>query len=127
MLGAIARLHRALIQFMLDVHTRVHGYTEINVPYLVNPDSLFGTGQLPKFAEDQFHIEKQDLYLIPTAEVPVTNIARDTIIESDKMPLRYVCHSPCFRSEAGSYGQDTKGMIRQHQFEKVELVQLVPP
>ena len=100
---------------------------EVNVPYLVNPDSLFGTGQLPKFAEDQFHIEKQNLYLIPTAEVPVTNIARDTIIESDKMPLRYVCHSPCFRSEAGSYGQDTKGMIRQHQFEKVELVQLVRP
>ena len=127
MQGALARLHRALIQFMLDVHTREHEYVEVNVPYLVNPDSLFGTGQLPKFAEDQFHIEKQDLYLIPTAEVPVTNIARDTIIESDKMPLRYVCHSPCFRSEAGSYGQDTKGMIRQHQFEKVELVQLVRP
>ena len=127
MQGALARLHRALIQFMLDVHTREHEYVEVNVPYLVNPDSLFGTGQLPKFAEDQFHIEKQDLYLIPTAEVPVTNIARDTIIESDKMPLKYVCHSPCFRSEAGSYGQDTKGMIRQHQFEKVELVQLVRP
>ena len=127
MQGALARLHRALIQFMLDVHTREHEYVEVNVPYLVNPDSLFGTGQLPKFAEDQFHIEKQDLYLIPTAEVPVTNIARDTIIESDKMPLRYVCHSPCFRSEAGSYGQDTKGMIRQHQFEKVELVQIVRP
>ncbi len=127
MLGAIARLHRALIQFMLDVHTRVHGYTEINVPYLVNPDSLFGTGQLPKFAEDQFHIEKQDLYLIPTAEVPVTNVARGAIINNEEMPLKYVCHSPCFRSEAGSYGQDTKGMIRQHQFEKVELVQLVRP
>ena len=127
MTGAIARLHRALIQFMLDVHTREHEYVEINVPYLVNPDSLFGTGQLPKFAEDQFHIEKQDLYLIPTAEVPVTNVARDAIIDSDKLPLKYVCHSPCFRSEAGSYGQDTRGMIRQHQFEKVELVQIVRP
>ena len=112
---------------MLDVHTHEHEYVEVNVPYLVNPDSLFGTGQLPKFADDQFHIEKQDLYLIPTAEVPVTNIARDRIIESDEMPLRYVCHSPCFRSEAGSYGQDTHGMIRQHQFEKVELVQIVRP
>ena len=127
MTGAIARLHRALIQFMLDVHIREHDYVEINVPYLVNPDSLFGTGQLPKFAEDQFHIEKQDLYLIPTAEVPVTNVARDTIIDSEKLPLKYVCHSPCFRSEAGSYGLDTKGMIRQHQFEKVELVQVVRP
>ena len=127
MTGAIARLHRALIQFMLDVHTGEHDYVEINVPYLVNPDSLFGTGQLPKFAEDQFHIEKQDLYLIPTAEVPVTNVARDKIIDSDKLPLKYVCHSPCFRSEAGSYGQDTRGMIRQHQFEKVELVQIVRP
>ena len=127
MTGAIARLHRALIQFMLDVHTREHEYVEINVPYLVNPDSLFGTGQLPKFAEDQFHIEKQDLYLIPTAEVPVTNVARDEILDSEELPLRYVCHSPCFRSEAGSYGQDTKGMIRQHQFEKVELVQVVRP
>ena len=127
MTGAIARLHRALIQFMLDVHTREHEYVEINVPYLVNPDSLFGTGQLPKFAEDQFHIEKQDLYLIPTAEVPVTNVARDAIIDSEKLPLKYVCHSPCFRSEAGSYGQDTRGMIRQHQFEKVELVQIVRP
>ena len=127
MKGAIARLHRALIQFMLDVHIREHDYVEINVPYLVNPDSLFGTGQLPKFAEDQFHIEKQDLYLIPTAEVPVTNVARDAILYSDELPLRYVCHSPCFRSEAGSYGQDTRGMIRQHQFEKVELVQIVRP
>lgn len=127
MTGAIARLHRALIQFMLDVHTREHEYEEINVPYLVNPDSLFGTGQLPKFAEDQFHIEKQDLYLIPTAEVPVTNVARDAILDSKELPLRYVCHSPCFRSEAGSYGQDTRGMIRQHQFEKVELVQIVRP
>ena len=127
MKGAIARLHRALIQFMLDVHIREHDYVEINVPYLVNPDSLFGTGQLPKFAEDQFHIEKQDLYLIPTAEVPVTNVARDAILDSEELPLRYVCHSPCFRSEAGSYGQDTRGMIRQHQFEKVELVQIVRP
>ena len=127
MTGAIARLHRALIQFMLDVHTREHDYVEINVPYLVNPDSLYGTGQLPKFAEEQFHIEKQDLYLVPTAEVPVTNVVRDAIIDSEKLPLRYVCHSPCFRSEAGSYGQDTRGMIRQHQFEKVELVQIVRP
>lgn len=125
--GPVARLHRALTQFMLDVHTGEHGYTEVNVPYLVNPDSLFGTGQLPKFAEDQFHIEKQDLYLIPTAEVPVTNIARDTIIDADRLPLKYVCHTPCFRSEAGSYGKDTRGMIRQHQFEKVELVQMVHP
>ena len=125
MRGAIARLHRALIQFMLDTHTREHGYTEVNVPYLVKPDSLFGTGQLPKFAADQFHIEKQDLYLIPTAEVPVTNIVRDTIVEAERLPLRFVCHSPCFRSEAGAYGKDTRGMIRQHQFEKVELVQLV--
>ena len=127
MKGAIARLHRALIQFMLDVHIREHDYVEINVPYLVNPDSLFGTGQLPKFAEDQFHIEKQDLYLIPTAEVPVTNLARDALLDGEELPLRYVCHSPCFRSEAGSYGLDTKGMIRQHQFEKVELVQVVRP
>ncbi len=127
MQGPIARLHRALIQFMLDIHTQEHGYTEINVPYLVNPDSLYGTGQLPKFAEDQFHVEKQDLYLIPTAEVPVTNIARDEILDGGELPRKYVCHSPCFRSEAGSYGKDTRGMIRQHQFEKVELVQMVKP
>lgn len=127
MQGPIARLHRALIQFMLDTHTQEHGYTEINVPYLVNPDSLYGTGQLPKFAEDQFHIEKQNLYLIPTAEVPVTNVARDEILDGDSLPRRYVCHSPCFRSEAGSYGKDTRGIIRQHQFEKVELVQMVKP
>ena len=127
MRGGLARLHRALIQFMLDVHTREHGYTEVNVPYLANPQSLFGTGQLPKFAEDQFHIEKQDLYLIPTAEVPVTNLARDRIFAAEDMPTRFVCHSPCFRSEAGSYGKDTRGMIRQHQFEKVELVQFVRP
>jgi len=127
MKGAIASLHRALIQFMLDIHSHKHGYTEVNVPYLVNPESLFGTGQLPKFADDQFHVEKQDLYLIPTAEVPVTNIVRDKIIPADDLPLKYVCHSPCFRSEAGSYGKDTRGMIRQHQFEKVEMVQLVQP
>ncbi len=125
--GSLAHLHRALIQFMLDTHTREHGYSEINVPYLVNRDSLFGTGQLPKFEEDQFHIEKQDLFLIPTAEVPVTNIVRDKIIAAEDLPLKYVCHSPCFRSEAGSYGKDPRGMIRQHQFEKVELVQLVKP
>jgi len=127
MQGAVARLHRALIQFMLDTHTQEHGYTEVNVPYLVNKDSLFGTGQLPKFAEEQFYIDKQALYLIPTAEVPVTNIARDRIIDADLMPLKFVCHTPCFRSEAGSYGKDTRGMIRQHQFEKVEMVQLVKP
>ncbi len=127
MQGALARLHRALIQFMLDTHSQQHGYTEMAVPYLVNPDSLFGTGQLPKFADDQFHVAKQDLYLIPTAEVPVTNIVRERIVDAARLPLRFVCHSPCFRSEAGSYGKDTRGMIRQHQFEKVELVQLVRP
>ncbi len=127
MQGGLARLHRALIQFMLDTHTEEHGYTEVNVPYLVNPASLFGTGQLPKFAGDQFYIEKQGLYLIPTAEVPVTNIARDAIIDAARLPLRFVCHSPCFRSEAGAHGKDTRGMIRQHQFEKVELVQLTRP
>jgi seryl-tRNA synthetase len=126
--GQIARLQRALTQFMLDVHTREHGYQEVYVPYLVKAESLLGTGQLPKFAEDQFKIVgENELYLIPTAEVPVTNIARDEIIEEDRLPLRYVCHTPCFRSEAGSYGKDTRGMIRQHQFEKVELVQLVRP
>ena len=127
MKAAAARMHRALIQFMLDTHTLEHGYTEVNVPYLVNPDSLFGTGQLPKFAEEQFHVEKQDLYLIPTAEVPVTNLARDQIVDNADLPLKFVCHTPCFRSEAGSYGKDTRGMIRMHQFEKVELVQLVRP
>jgi seryl-tRNA synthetase len=127
MQGTIARLHRALIQFMLDTHTMEHGYTEINVPYLVNRDSAFGTGQLPKFAEDLFHINVQDFYLIPTAEVPVTNLVRDQILPADELPLKYVCHTPCFRSEAGSYGKDTRGMIRQHQFEKVELVQMVKP
>jgi len=127
MSGAIARLHRALIQFMLDIHTQEHGYTEVNVPYMVNAESMRGTGQLPKFEEDLFSIPQQGYYLIPTAEVPVTNLVRDQIIPSEKMPLKYVCHTPCFRSEAGSYGKDTRGMIRQHQFEKVELVQLVKP
>lgn len=124
----LARLHRALIQLMLDVHTQEHGYEEIYVPYLVNADSLFGTGQLPKFEADLFALKgEQQYYLIPTAEVPVTNLARDVIYEAKQLPLKYVCHTPCFRSEAGSYGKDTRGMIRQHQFEKVELVQIVPP
>ncbi len=128
MQGATARLHRALIQFMLDTHTQEHGYTEINVPYIVNNESLQGTGQLPKFAEDLFKLEgDHPYYLIPTAEVPVTNMVRDEIIDLEKLPLRFACHTPCFRSEAGSYGKDTKGMIRQHQFEKVELVQIVKP
>ncbi|NKC13076.1 MAG: serine--tRNA ligase [Gammaproteobacteria bacterium] len=122
-----AQLHRALIQFMLDVHTREHGYTEIYVPYLVNADTLFATGQLPKFKEDLFHVPEQELYLIPTAEVPVTNIARDRIFEDGELPASFVCHSPCFRSEAGAYGKDTRGMFRQHQFEKVELVHIVRP
>ena len=125
--GPLARLHRALIQFMLDTHTAEHGYTETYVPYLVNADSLRGTGQLPKFAADLFHLGESGYYLIPTAEVPVTNIVRDTIIEPDSMPRKYVAHTPCFRSEAGAAGKDTRGMIRQHQFEKVELVQVVRP
>jgi seryl-tRNA synthetase len=125
--GSLARMHRALIQFMLDLHTEEHGYIEVNVPYLVNADSLRGTGQLPKFAEDLFHIPEQDYYLIPTAEVPVTNIARNVIWNGDDLPAKFVAHTPCFRSEAGNYGKDTRGMIRQHQFEKVELVQLVKP
>jgi len=128
MQGPLARLHRALIQFMLDTHSRDHGYTEVYVPYLVNSDSLRGTGQLPKFEEDLFAMQGDPgLYLIPTAEVPVTNLARGEIIEDADMPRRFVAHTPCFRSEAGSYGKDTRGMIRQHQFEKVELVQLVRP
>jgi seryl-tRNA synthetase len=128
MQGPLARLHRALIQFMLDTHSRDHGYTEVYVPYLVNSDSLRGTGQLPKFEEDLFAMQGDPgLYLIPTAEVPVTNLARGEIIEDAAMPRRFVAHTPCFRSEAGSYGKDTRGMIRQHQFEKVELVQLVRP
>ena len=127
--GEIARLHRALIQFMLDLHTAEHGYEELNVPYMVNADALFGTGQLPKFAEDLFRLGiDEGYYLIPTAEVPVTNLARDAIVEdAAALPRRMVCHTPCFRSEAGSYGKDQRGMIRQHQFEKVELVQLVRP
>ena len=125
--GAVARMQRALIQFMLDTHTSEHGYREVYVPFLVNERSMRGTGQLPKFKEDLFEIPIQGLFLIPTAEVPVTNLAQDAIIEDAAMPARYVCHSPCFRSEAGSYGKDTRGMIRQHQFEKVELVQLVRP
>jgi seryl-tRNA synthetase len=128
MQGSLARLHRALIQFMLDTHTREHGYTEVYVPYLVNADSLRGTGQLPKFEEDLFRTcSDPAYYLIPTAEVPVTNLVRGTITEDDAMPLRFAAHTPCFRSEAGSYGKDTRGMIRQHQFEKVELVQVVRP
>jgi len=155
MKGAMARLHRALAQFMLDTHTTEHGYTEVYVPYLVNADSMRGTGQLPKFEADLFKILRQDvddaslaidepgagngaarvepkmrdtsLYLVPTAEVPVTNIVRDTIVALKDLPLKFVCHSPCFRSEAGSYGRDTRGMIRQHQFDKVELVQIVHP
>lgn len=153
--GAIARLHRAIAQFMLDVHTGEHGYTEVYVPYMANADSMRGTGQLPKFEEDLFKIPRQafddsavleemaksgsavssvaakmvdrSLYLIPTAEVPVTNLVRDEILAAEALPLKYVCHSPCFRSEAGSYGKDTRGMIRQHQFDKVELVQIVTP
>ena len=128
MQGPLARLHRALIQFMLDTHTWDHGYREVYVPYLVNADSLRGTGQLPKFEEDLFKMTGEgEYYLIPTAEVPVTNLARDTILEAASLPLRYTAHTPCFRSEAGSYGKDTRGMIRQHQFEKVEMVQLVRP
>ncbi len=130
MKGQLARLHRALAQFMLDTHTCEHGYTEVYTPYLVNAASLFGTGQLPKFEEDLFKIARADaepLYLIPTAEVPVTNIVRDEILAAEALPLKLVCHTPCFRSEAGSYGRDTRGMIRQHQFDKVELVQIVAP
>ncbi len=130
MKGSLARLHRALAQFMLDVHSAEHGYTEVYVPYLVNADSMRGTGQLPKFEEDLFSVPKADggkFYLIPTAEVPVTNIVRDKVVAADELPLKFVCHSPCFRSEAGSYGKDTRGMIRQHQFDKVELVQIIQP
>jgi len=127
MRGQMAKLHRALIQFMLDLHSKEHGYTEIYVPYLVNAESLLGTGQLPKFEADLFAISEQGFYLIPTAEVPVTNVLRDEIVNLEELPLKFVCHTPCFRSEAGAYGKDTRGMIRQHQFEKVELVQFVPP
>jgi seryl-tRNA synthetase len=129
MTGKMARMHRALIQFMLDVQTTEHGYTETYVPYLVNEDSLKGTGQLPKFGEDLFKVPFGDrqYYLIPTAEVPVTNMVRDEIVEADKLPLKFTAHTPCFRSEAGASGKDTRGMIRQHQFEKVEMVQIVEP
>ena len=130
MKGPLARMHRALAQFMLDVHTLEHGYTEVYAPYLVNADSLRGTGQLPKFEEDLFAVprgEEAKLYLIPTAEVPVTNIVRGEILAAEVLPLKFVCHSPCFRSEAGTYGRDTRGMIRQHQFDKVEIVQVVRP
>ena len=131
MQGALARLQRALTQFMLDTHTQAHGYTEVYVPFIVNSDSLYGTGQLPKFAEDSFKLEgDSDYYLIPTAEVPVTNMLRDRIVEDAELGeggLRFTAHTPCFRSEAGSYGRDTRGLIRQHQFEKVELVQAVRP
>jgi len=128
MSGRLARLHRVLAQFMLDTHVGEHGYTEVYAPYLVNAASLFGTGQLPKFEDDLFKIPRPDadpLYLIPTAEVPVTNVVRGEILALEALPLKFVCHTPCFRSEAGSYGRDTRGMIRQHQFDKVELVQIV--
>jgi len=127
--GPLARLHRALAQFMLDTHIENNGYTEINVPFMVNSDSLQGTGQLPKFEEDLFKVPfgERHYYLIPTAEVPVTNLVRDEIVDADMLPMAYACHSPCFRSEAGSAGRDTRGMIRQHQFEKVEMVQMVKP
>lgn len=127
--GPLARLHRALAQFMIDTHVDQHGYTEINVPFMVNSDSLQGTGQLPKFEEDLFKVPfgDRDYYLIPTAEVPVTNLVRDAIVDAEALPMAYACHSPCFRSEAGSAGRDTRGMIRQHQFEKVEMVQVVKP
>ena len=138
--GDLARLHRALTQFMLDTHTLEHGYTEINVPYVVNRETLTGTGQLPKFEEDLFRLvwgdeqtareagaDGNDYYLIPTSEVPVTNTVRGDILDVNELPIKYTCHSPCFRSEAGSYGRDTRGLIRQHQFEKVEMVQIVHP
>ena len=133
--GPLARLHRALAQFMLDTHTEKHGYTETYVPYMVNAESMRGTGQLPKFEEDLFRVPRvvsddgveKNFYLIPTAEVPVTNMVRDEIVALEKLPMKYVAHTPCFRSEAGSYGRDTRGMIRQHQFDKVELVQMVHP
>jgi seryl-tRNA synthetase len=130
MKGALARLHRALAQFMLNTHTDEHGYTELYTPYMVNAASMYGTGQLPKFEEELFSVPKADgskFYLIPTAEVPVTNIVRDEILPLDALPLKFVCHTPCFRSEAGSYGKDTRGMIRQHQFDKVELVRIEHP
>jgi seryl-tRNA synthetase len=126
--GGIARLHRALGQFMLDLHTREHGYTEVYVPYLASPAALHGTGQLPKFAHDLFGVRSEHgHYLIPTAEVPVTNLVREQILEAAELPLKFAAHTPCFRSEAGASGKDTRGMIRQHQFDKVEIVQIVAP
>lgn len=126
--GAMARMHRALIQFMLDTHTQQHGYREMYVPYMVNEDSLRGTGQLPKFEEDLFRLDNErGYYLIPTSEVPLTNLVRDEIVEAAELPLRFTSHTPCFRSEAGSHGKDTRGLMRQHQFEKVEMVQIVKP
>jgi seryl-tRNA synthetase len=128
MRAGVAQLHRALGQFMLDLHTREHGYTEVYVPYLVQPQALFGTGQLPKFKQDLFAIEGEgDFHLIPTAEVPVTNLVRDQIVAAENLPLKFVAHTPCFRSEAGAAGKDTRGMIRQHQFDKVEIVHIVRP
>ena len=128
MRGGLARLHRALAQFMLDTHALKNGYEETYLPYIVNEESLYGTGQLPKFSEDLFKLHAdREFYLIPTAEVPATNIVRNEILEEEKLPLKFVCHTPCFRSEAGSYGRDVRGMIRQHQFDKVEMVQVVKP
>jgi len=125
--GDLARLHRALGQFMLNLHVNEHGYEELYVPYLVNEQSLLGTGQLPKFSEDLFKLADTNYWLIPTAEVPVTNIVRDTILDSQQLPLKFACHTPCFRAESGTYGKDTRGIFRQHQFDKVELVQVVAP
>jgi len=125
--GGVARLHRALAQFMLNTHTLEHGYTEVYVPYMVNDHCIDGVTNLDKFRDDGFKIEGRDMYLIPTAEVPVTNFVRDQIVDVNELPMKYACHSPCFRSEAGSYGKDTRGMIRQHQFDKVEIVQMVAP
>jgi seryl-tRNA synthetase len=131
--GQIARLHRALAQFMIDTHTQQHGYTEIYTPYIVNPEILYGTSQLPKFADDMFRVEKGGAentvtqYLISTSEISLTNTVRESIVEADALPIKLTAHSPCFRSEAGSYGRDTRGMIRQHQFDKVEMVQIVAP
>ena len=125
--GGVARLHRALAQFMLDTHTLEHGYTEVYVPYMVGAEAADGVSSLAKFKEDLFKIEGRDLYLIPTAEYPVTNFVRNSIVDLKELPLKFACHSPCFRSEAGSYGKDTRGMIRQHQFDKVEIVQIVHP
>ena len=125
--AGVARLHRAIAQFMLDVHTTEHGYTEVYVPYMVSSESADGVTSFAKFKDDLFKIDGRDLYLIPTAEVPVTNFVRDQIVPAEQLPMKFVCHSPCFRSEAGSYGKDTRGMIRQHQFDKVEIVQMVRP